>query len=145
MAPYVSEKFLNAAIVYCYFSAVAKSAMNKKSREERLAELSYLWTSGEWTLHCCHYSRARVTFLFPEGRPSLQELLAVRALVPRFSASPMSLLKEEVGGISEFTVGEFGSIEARRLEAQACGRGLVVRIEDASFKGYLRVSVTGEC
>jgi hypothetical protein len=118
--------------------------MTKKRKEERLADLSYLWTSGEWTLHCFHYSRARVIFVFPPGRPSLQELLAVRALVPRFSDSPMSLLKEEVGRVSEFDAGDFGSSEARQFETRARARGLTVRIEDASGKEYIRVSVNGD-
>jgi hypothetical protein len=47
----------------------------------------------------------------------------------------MSLLKEEVGLVPEFAVGELESIEARRLETRARARGLEVRIEDVSFKG----------
>src|SRR5687767_14057949 len=117
--------------------------MNQMNKEEQLDGLSYLWTSGEWTLHCFYHSRARNFFMFPAGRPSLKDLLAIRSLIPRFTVSPMSLLKNEVGLLSEFAAGEFPSIEARRLESRARARGLAVRIEDASFKGYLPVNVHG--
>lgn len=107
--------------------------MNQNTIEEQIAAFSYLWTSGEWALELTHYSRARVLFLFPAGRPSPQELLAVRSLIPRFTDAPMSLLKSEVGDLPEFIAGEFGGIEARRLESQAHTRGLTVRLEDTSF------------
>ena len=111
--------------------------MDKRTQiEEQLDELSYLWTSGEWSLQCVHYSRARVAFVFPKGRPSPQELLAVRALVPRFANAPMSVLKAEVGNVQEFIVGEFGRIEARGLQAAAHARGLQTRTEDASDTVY---------
>jgi hypothetical protein len=111
--------------------------------EERLAELSELWESGEWQLHEIHRSSARIILVFPGGRPSLRELLAVRALVPRFAESPMSLLKEEVGNVPEFTVGNFDNLEARRLESEARARGLEVRREDTSATGYLPVNIHG--
>ena len=116
--------------------------MNQKIKEE-LAELSYLWTSGEWLLRSIHHSRARIILIFPAGRPSPQELLAVRALVPRFAQSPVSLLKAEVGDAPTFTVGEFGNLEARRLESEARARQLEVRSEDVSFTGYLPVNSKG--
>lgn len=117
--------------------------MNHKSRAQQLAELSYLWTTGEWTLHCSNHSRARVIFVFPDGQSSPHELLAVRALVPRFADSPISLLKREVGPLPEFVVGEFGSIEAHRLQSAAQARGLQTRMEDASTTCYVPVSIHG--
>ncbi|MCF7784917.1 MAG: hypothetical protein K9N47_02285 [Prosthecobacter sp.] len=116
--------------------------MNQKIKEE-LAELSYLWTSGEWGLRSIHHSRARIILIFQAGRPSLQELIAVRSLVPKFAQSPVSLLKTEVGDVPMFTVGEFGNLEARRLESEAKARRLEVRREDVSFTGYLPVNVQG--
>jgi hypothetical protein len=107
--------------------------MNKEPMADRIAAFSYLWTSGEWALEHIHYSRARVIFLFLAGRPSPQELLAVRSLIPRFTDAPLSLLKSEVGDLPEFVAGEFGGIEARQLESQAHTRGLTVRLEDTSF------------
>lgn len=117
--------------------------MSATSKHERLAELSYLWTSGEWGLHKIHRSLARIFFCFPAGRPSLNDLIAVRSLVPKFSNAPISLLKAEVGELNEFAVGEFGGIEARRLEAEVQARGLAVRMEDMSDTGYLPVSAQG--
>jgi hypothetical protein len=117
--------------------------MHKKSKAERLAALSHLWTSGEWTLHKHHHSRARIVFVFSAGQPSAQELLAIRALVPRFTEAPISALKAEVGSLSEFVVDEFDNLEARSLESKAQVLGLTVRREDTSFTSYLRVNIHG--
>ena len=117
--------------------------MSPKSNEEKLSGLSYLWTSGDWKLHCCHRSLVRIIVVFPKGRPSPQELLAVRALVPRFADSPLSILKAEVGALSQFVVGEFTDAEASCLQSKASARGLQARAEDASFTSYLPVSVHG--
>jgi hypothetical protein len=117
--------------------------MDHERKEQLLAENAYLWTSGEWTLRSIHYSRARVVLVFPEGRPTLRELIAVRALVPEFTKSPISLLKEKVGELAEFVAGEFGNLEARRLIASAHERGLQTRSEDTSYTGYLSVSKHG--
>lgn len=115
----------------------------QKNKEEQLAELSYLWTSGEWTLAWVHHSRARLVLVFPAGRPSLQELLATRAVVPGLRNIPISVLKAELGTASEFIVGEFGGMEARRLQMAALKRGLQTRLEDTSYTGYLPLSAQG--
>jgi hypothetical protein len=117
--------------------------MTEKQRQEKLATLSYLWTSGEWTLQQAHHSRARVVFVFASGQPSPSELLAVRALVPRFTSLPISKLKAEVGRLAEFEVGDMSGIAARRLEKKGREKGLQVRVEDASYTSYLPVSARG--
>ena len=111
--------------------------------EQTLANFSYLWTSGEWTLHERHRAQSRVVFVFAAGRPSTPELLAVRAVVPKFAQSPISALKDELGESSEFVAGDFPIIEARGLGAKARERALKVRIEDTSYTGYLPVSAKG--
>ena len=111
--------------------------------EQRLAAYSYLWTSGEWTLSCSHHARARVVFVFSRGHPSPQELISIRGLIPRFSEAPTSVVKAEVGALAEFVAGEFGHIEARRLELAAQQRGLQVRWEDTSFTSFFPVSTQG--
>lgn len=116
--------------------------MTEKQRQEKLGELSYLWTSGEWTLQQAHHSRARVVFVFTSGQPSPSELLAVRALVPRFTSLPISKLKAEVGRLAEFEVGEMSGFTARSLEKQGREKGLQVRV-DASYTSYLPVSARG--
>lgn len=117
--------------------------MPESFNAQRLEELSYLWTSGEWTVHRYYYSCGRVIFVFLEGRPTLRELLSVRALVPHFKDAPMSLLKSTVGDLPEFVVGEFPSMKARRLQDEAQARGLRVRMEDASFVSYMPVKHDG--
>jgi len=117
--------------------------MNPMETERKLADFSYLWTSGEWALHEVHHAQSRVVFVFAAGRPSGQELLAVRAVVPRFAQLPISALKDELGESSEFVVGEYPGTEARGLEAKARERALEVRLEDTSYSGYLPVSTKG--
>src|SRR5262245_33250564 len=114
--------------------------MDPLKTEQKLADYSYLWTSGEWTLQAFHHAQSRVVFVFAAGRPSAQELLAVRAVVPRLAQLPISALKDEFGESSEFVVGEFPNIEAHGLEAKAHERALKVRIEDTSYTDYLPVS-----
>ena len=117
--------------------------MTEKQRQQKLAELSYLWTSGKWTLQQAYHSRARVVFVFGSGQPSPSELLVVRALVPRFTSLPISKLKAEVGRLAEFEVGEMSGIAARNLEKRGRKKGLEVRVEDASYTSYLPVSAQG--
>lgn len=119
------------------------SAMSPKNREEELAKLSYLWTSGDWKLHQTNHSCFRIVFVFKGNRPSLKELSAVRALVPRFAALPIIRLKEEIGNLAEFLVGEYSGIEARRLQSEAATWGMRVRCEDSSYTSYLLVSAEG--
>jgi hypothetical protein len=114
--------------------------MTEKQKVEKLAKYSYLWTSGEWTLQQSNHSRARVLLIFAGDRPSPSELLAVRALVPRYASLPIWQLKAEIGRLSEFEVGEMSGMAARSLETQAQEKGLQVRIEDASYTSYLPVS-----
>jgi hypothetical protein len=79
--------------------------------------------------------------VFAAGRPSLRELLAVRAIVPRFADAPMSSLKAEVGMLNEFAVEDLSGREAHRLQSVAHKRGLQTRIEGTSFTEYLPVSI----
>jgi hypothetical protein len=51
------------------------------------------------------------------------------------------VLKDELGELSEFVIGEFPNIEARKLEVKAREHALNVRREDTSYTGYLPVSV----
>jgi len=117
--------------------------MPSEIQRQRLDELSYLWTSGEWGLESHNQSSARVVFVFRDSRPSPKELLAVRALLDRFRDTPMHLLKGEVGSLPEYVAGEFGGIEARRLAESAQQLGLTTRIEDTSHVGYLPVGIEG--
>jgi hypothetical protein len=111
--------------------------------EQALADLSYLWTSGEWTLHEVHHAQSRVIFVFTDGRPSAQELLAIRRVVPRFAQLPISVLMDELGELPAFVAGEFPNIEAQSLEVKARERALNVRREDTSYTSYLPVNAEG--
>jgi len=118
--------------------------MNKNDKTSRLEEFAFLWESGEWTLHVTYHSRLRVVFVFPTGRPSVAELSAIRALVPRFTNAPVTELKREVGELHEFVLGEFPNLEARKLLAGATARGLKTRTEDTSFTSYFPAA-NGTC
>jgi hypothetical protein len=111
--------------------------------ELALDDFSYLWTSGEWTLHEIHHARSRVVVVFTGRRPSAQELLAVRGVVPRFAELPISVLMEEIGDLPEFVAGEFPNIEAQSVQVKARERALKVRKEDTSYTDYLPVSAEG--
>ena len=117
--------------------------MTDETQRQRLSELSYLWTSGDWELHSSHQSSARVVFEFEDDRPNAKELLAVRALLPRFRDSSMTLLKEEVGSAPEYLAGDFGGIEAHQLDNAAQARGLKTRVESTSETRYLAVNKEG--
>ena len=110
---------------------------------DQFAEHAYLWESGEWSLQITHHSRQRVIFVFPAGRPSMTDLISVRALIPRFTIVPITDLKREIGEASEFVVGEMPNLEARRLLADAKIRGLHSRSEDTSFVSHLPVNEGG--
>jgi hypothetical protein len=114
----------------------------KKARQ--LEEYAYLWESGEWKLQVTRHSRERVIFEFPQGRPTTSDLVATRALIPRFTNAPVTELKTEIGSRREFVVGDFPNLEARRLVAEAKVRGLTVRTEDASVTSCLPVT-DGAC
>lgn len=117
--------------------------MNAK-KARHLEGYAYLWESGEWKLEVTHHSRSRVIFVFPLGKPSIAELVAVRTLIPRFTNAPVTELKKEIGGLGEFFVGEFPNLEARSLLAKAKARDVRVRTEDASFVSRLPVT-DGAC
>lgn len=112
-------------------------------REEDLAELSYLWTSGEWKLGRAQHSFVRVVVLFEEGRASPRELIAVRSLVPRFAEAPIGLTRSEVGEGSEFVLGVYVPDRAVKLEARARARGMQTRTEEVVELGYVPINIQG--
>ncbi len=109
-----------------------------------LEEYAYLWESGEWTLHVTNVSRAKITFIFSTGKPTLQELVAIRPLLSKFANAPISELKTALENVAEFFAGEFDGIGARRMEAEAKARGLQVRRDDTSFLAKSPVSKDGK-
>jgi len=111
--------------------------------EKQLAELSYLWTSGEWQLERYWYTRMRVFIVFSGGTTTTKELVAIRGLLPHFAELPVTRLKEEIAGKPEYFVGELGSMSGPRFIERARAKGLTIRTEDASRMEYLLDTVPG--
>ena len=81
--------------------------------------------------------------LFANGRPSSQELLALRSLLPAIAQLPPAELKALLGSSGRHDLGDFPIIEARRIQAAASALGLRHEERDSSLTTYLAVDVTG--
>ena len=117
--------------------------MSTPDKQAELQKHAEFWESGKWELHVSHYSRQRIYLVFPAGRPTVSELLAVRSLLPLFSEAPITKSKNEVGNLAEFFVDDFSSLEGRRFVGDARARGLHTRVEGRSCTSYLPVLLDG--
>ena len=114
------------------FSRMAGMLPNRE-----LEEMSYLWTSGEWRLRCIWQTVVRLVVRFKGEQASVNEIAALRRLVPTLSKLPVSQLREKIGSGSAFLVGEFSGFEASSLKQRAERLGFQIETEGCTKRSCL--------
>jgi hypothetical protein len=101
--------------------------------------------SHDWVVQRYYHDRTRVTIRFPQGTPSINELIAVRRSLPRFRDTPPAELRAAIASTGSLPLGEMPTPDARRLVEVAREAGLSVLAENVSVFSYLPYDRTTGC
>lgn len=88
-----------------------------------LSEYEYLWDGSEkgWILERFDRDLMEIEVLFDELGPSVTEIKALRLAIPKYGRRRTQQVFNELRGKKQIRIGEFESIEGRRI-AEACDR-----------------------
>ena len=99
----------------------------------------------DWVVQRYYNDLTRVTIRFPQGTPSVNELIAVRRSLPQFRDTPPAELRAAIASTGSLPLGEMPTREAMRLIEAAREAGLSVLAENVSFISYLPYDRTTGC
>ena len=99
--------------------------------------------SLEWVLVKTFHHQFDVVVIL-DNPLSVQTLMSLRKLVPRIQAMPISELKSNLAGLTEYKVGTFNGQECRDLEVVAEELDLRLNITNCSYTSYLPIDKTND-
>jgi hypothetical protein len=88
-----------------------------------LSEYKHLWDGSEkgWILQRFDRDLMEIEILFDETGPSIKEIKALRSVIPEYGRRKIKAVFDELRGQRQIRIGEFESIEGRRI-AEACDK-----------------------
>ncbi|NUO77283.1 MAG: hypothetical protein HOQ32_14890 [Lysobacter sp.] len=96
----------------------------------QLDDHSYLWDGSDpgWVVFDVRRQVAELALRFPDGGPSLRDIAAVRAALPRFAEQTSAQAFAALKGQKRVPLGEYEYDEAKRVSAACKKRGLSVEM-----------------
>ena len=88
-----------------------------------LSEYKYLWDGTEkgWVLERFDRDMIEIEILFGDFGPSIKDIQALRSAIPEYGHRKIQEVFSELQGLYKLRIGEFESIEGRRI-AKACDK-----------------------
>lgn len=91
----------------------------------------------DWVLIRFFNDLTQVTIRFPNGKPTLAELVSIRRCLPQFRNMKPAALREAIGDSGKLPLGAMPTPDARKIIEAAQINGLEVVAESASYISYL--------
>jgi len=88
-----------------------------------LSEYKHLWDGSEegWILERFDRDLMQIEVLFDESGPSIKEIKSLRLAIPNYGRRKIQVVFDELLGQKQIRIGEFESIEGRKI-VEACDR-----------------------
>ena len=93
----------------------------------------------DWVVHRTRWKRTSLLLSFAGGGPTARELQALRAVVSELREQPPAEILDAIGPTGVLCLDDRAASEADRIASELQRAGLRVRVEDASYDGYLPV------
>lgn len=106
------------------------------------SEYKYLWDGTEkgWVLERFDRDLIEIEILFSNSGPSIKEIQALRSAIPEYSHRKIQEVFSDLQGLSKLWIGEFESIEGRRI-VKACEKEKIrVRIKERVETHFMPVN-----
>lgn len=100
-------------------------------RMSDLSDFEHLWSEPGWIVLRHTEDREHLVIVFEKGA-TINDLMALRALLPELAATPVSSLSS-LKGARQFDLGEHESAAARRLKSLCESRQLLVSSKGRQF------------
>lgn len=108
------------------------------------AEYCHMWDGSEdWFLIRHNAEFTALTIHFAGHRPDVQEIMALRKLLPAYQNLPPNQVRAMLGESNTLELGPMSRLEARAFAGRCQGMGLSLTERDASYTSYLPCLRTG--
>jgi hypothetical protein len=108
------------------------------SADDTLEHYHYIWDGTQhWVLTEGIIPREVVYVHFKGDTPSMQELMALRKLLPEFQHMPVQALKKQLGNLKTLILGAYYPSESLHMVHRAMALDLKIEQQDQSYTGYI--------